>query len=147
MRPIVAVAFVLVGACARKQPIPQVPPDVIEYHRESWREFDKAASSFSVADGVDQSEAQLLAHAFFVWKISGCGFPESPDDAGADWLVRTRIGYAGGPGDLIRINKRTGSVSYPSERPLAAKAVIQHERRRLLGNLRMYVGESADPGK
>jgi hypothetical protein len=144
MRRIVVVALILVGACARSQPRPQFPPDIIENHQESWREFDTAASAFSVADGVDQSEAQLLAQAYFVWKISGCGFPESPVDAGTEWQARPRIGYAGEPGnDLIRINKRTGVVSYASERPIAAKAVMEHERRRLLDNLRTYVGDGA----
>jgi hypothetical protein len=148
MRPIVVVVLILVAACARSQSRPQFPPDVIEYHQESWREFDKAASAFSVADGVDQSEAQFLAQAFFVWKISGCGFPESPVDAGAEWQARPRIGYAGEPGsDLIRIDKRTGVVSYAPERPITAKAVMEHERRRLLDNLRTYVGEDAARGK
>jgi hypothetical protein len=63
------------------------------------------------------------------------------------WLSRPRIGYAGQPGhDLIRIDKRTGMVSYASEAPLPAATVIQHERERLHDNLRTYAGESAGGG-
>jgi hypothetical protein len=147
MRAIVGFAFISLCACARRHPIPNVPPDVVEYHREAWRQFNKAVSSFSVTDGIDHSEAELLAQAFFLWKIGGCGFAESPEDAGAEWRSRPRVGIAGQPSsDFIRINKQTGLISHASEPPIAAQSVIGHERERLRDNLRTYVGEVGGGG-
>jgi hypothetical protein len=141
------VGLVLLCACARRQQSSGFPPDVVEYHREAWVDFKKATASFSVGDGVDQPEANLLAQAFFLWKIGACGFAEAPTDAGGEWRSRPRIGFAGQPGnDAIRIDKRTGIVSYASEAPVTAASVIQHERERLRDNLRTYVGQSAGGG-
>jgi hypothetical protein len=143
-RTIVGLILVLLCACTRRQRGPNFPPDVVQYHQEAWRDFNKTAASFSVADGVDQREANLLAQAFFLWKVGACGFAEAPEDAGGEWHSHPRIGYAGQPGsDIIRIDKRTGTVSYASEPPVAAASVIQHERERLRDNLRSYGGESA----
>ena len=62
-RTTVAVIFVLTCACARRHRSPHFPPDVVQFHRKAGRAFNKAATSFSAADGVDQREADLLAQA------------------------------------------------------------------------------------
>ena len=146
-RTTIVVILVLTCACARRHRGNDFPPDVVQYHQEAWRDFNKAATSFSATDGVDQHEANLLAQAFFLWKIGGCGFADAPGDDGEEWRSRPRIGYAGQPGsEFIRIDKRTGTVSYASEPPATAASVIQHERERLRANLLTYVGESAGGG-
>ena len=122
----------------------RVPDDVIKHLQDAWREFNKAVASFSVADGIDYSEAEFLAQEFFLWKISNCGFADKPEDAGAEWHARPRIGFSGKPGrDLIRINKETGMVSYASAQPVSAESIILHERERLREYLRIDVGEGA----
>ena len=128
------------SACSRTH---YAPADVA-YHRDAWREFNKAAASFSVDDGIDRSEAKFLAWAFFNWQISGCGFPEEPQDVDTEWQARPMTGISGRPAThVIRINKRTGAVSYGSNPPIAADLVIRHERETRRDNLRL-VGESAE---
>jgi len=89
------------SACSRTH---YTPADVA-YHRDAWREFNKAAASFSVDDGIDRSEAKFLAWAFFNWQISGCGFPEEPQDVDTEWQARPMTGISGRPAThVIRIN-------------------------------------------
>jgi len=142
MRATITITALLFAACSRRHPSPHMPPEIVEYHRDAWQRFERAAAAFSTGDGVDKSEAEFLAHAFFVWKISGCGFADTVEDGGSDWNSRPRIGFSGSPGnDLIRINKKTGVLSYGSETPMPARDLIQHEKERLRENLRTFVGE------
>jgi hypothetical protein len=160
MRVYKIVATFFVSACAvsdqsdtSPEPIPvlphdvveyHLPDDVVEYHRQAWEQFDWAASSFDVADGVDRSEAEFLGGAYFFWRLGPCGFPDEPQDAGAEWHMRPRVGYSGKPAaDLIRVDKRSGVVSYASEPSIDARGLIQIERERLRQNLRTFVDRSS----
>lgn len=64
------------------------------------------------ADGIDRSEAYVIAKVFFWSSISGCGFPEQPASENGHWISQTHIGYAGLPGPPISIDKATGTVSW-----------------------------------
>ena len=68
--------------------------------------------TIKTADGISRSEAGIISKLFFLSNISGCGFPEQPYDKDNYWISRTRIGYAGTPGALIYIDKKTGAITW-----------------------------------
>ena len=74
-------------------------------------DFD-ALQNVEVSDGINQSEAYTIAKAFFWSNISGCGFPDEPTSENNFWVSKTRIGYAGIPGESIFINKETGTITW-----------------------------------
>lgn len=68
----------------------------------------------SSADGIDRKEAGLIARAYFMLDVSGCGFPAEPERDGAWWTSVAHVGYAGQPdSEPIRIDARTGGVRGP----------------------------------
>jgi len=72
-----------------------------------------------------------------------CGLAEPPKDGGGEWHLLARVG--GHSEDLIRVDKRSGAVSYGSEPPMAAEDLIRLERHRLKENLQTFVREG--PGQ
>src|SRR5207244_8933527 len=57
-----------------------------------------AAARIDTRKPIGEFDAYVLAWAYFLSHISGCGFPELPRDAGDHWLAQTRVGIAGQPG-------------------------------------------------
>jgi len=122
-----------------------VPDDVRQSHLDEWQRFNKAASSFKASDGISQDEAEFLGEAYFVWQLGGCGFAGAAKESKTEWRMRPRVGLRGEPdSSYIRVDKRTGVVRYDSESPIAARDLIEIERRRLRKNLKEYVGEPAE---
>ncbi len=78
----------------------------------TYQEDFDALKTVEAADGISQSEAYTIAKAFFWSNISGCGFPEVPSSQNDFWVSKTRIGYAGLPGESIFINKNTGTITW-----------------------------------
>jgi len=75
----------------------------------------------------------------------GCGFAGAAKESKTEWRMRPRVGLRGEPdSSYIRVDKRTGVVRYDSESPIAARDLIEIERRRLRKNLKEYVGEPAE---
>ena len=72
----------------------------------------KALSKVDASDGINEEEAHVIAEAFFLSKISGCGYPEKPVREGGFWVSKTRIGYAGQLGDSIFIEVGTGTITW-----------------------------------
>ena len=62
------------------------------------------------SNGIDQAEAYIIAEAYFVYYISGCGYPAEPESADKNWVSKTQIGIVGKPGPPILINKETGDI-------------------------------------
>src|SRR4029077_12246143 len=60
-----------------------------------------AATRIDTRTPISEFDAYLVAWAYFLSHISGCGFPELPKDAGHHWIAQTRVGYAGQPGPRI----------------------------------------------
>ena len=61
-------------------------------------------------NGIDQAEAYIMAEAYFIYHISGCGYPAEPESANENWASKTQIGIVGKPGPPIFINKETGDI-------------------------------------
>lgn len=78
----------------------------------AYQEDFDALKMVEVSDGISRSEAYTIAKAFFWSNISGCGFPDEPRIENDFWVSKTRIGYAGLPGDSIFINKKTGTITW-----------------------------------
>jgi hypothetical protein len=58
--------------------------------------------------------------------------------------MRPRAGVTGQPdANYIRVDKHTGVIRYASEKPMAARDLIEIERQRLQRNLKEYVDETA----
>ena len=119
----------------RPPPAPVTPPasdDVSRSPQDEWLRFKDAAAAFKISDGISREEAEFLGEAYFTWEFLGCGFAGPAKDGKTEWLMRPQAGVAGRP-DLhyIRVDKRTGAVRYSGERPMAARDLIEIERRRL----------------
>jgi hypothetical protein len=72
-------------------------------------------ATVDVADGVDATEAMLIAKAFYEATYGGLeGGPSAPIDKDGYWVSTVRIGFAGTPDrEPILINPRTGGVQGP----------------------------------
>ena len=90
--------FLLLVACAGCQPTP--PTDA---------QLRKKLHSITVADGISQSEAQIIVDCYFAQNI-GCGAFEGIHDGGDRWIVDGRFGYAGTPVKNFYIDKLSGKV-------------------------------------
>src|SRR5205807_10292092 len=71
--------------------------------------FTSAARSRSISS----ERAHDLATTYMMQYVSLCGIVEDPISRPTDWEVPIRIGQAYQPAGAIRVDKRTGSVSYP----------------------------------
>jgi hypothetical protein len=116
-------------------PAPLTPPaddDFGRSHEDEWLRFKKTVAAFKISDGVSREEAEFLGEAYFTWEFLGCGFAGPAKDGKTEWLMRPRAGVRGQPDPhYIRIDKRTGVIRYSGERPMAARDLIEIERRRL----------------
>jgi len=95
-------------------------------------DFD-ALKTVEASDGINQSEAYTIAKAFFWSKISGCGFPDDSVSQNSFWVSKTRIGYAGVPGESIYINKETGTITWGDK----TKTVTLEELKKTNSNFRV----------
>jgi hypothetical protein len=112
-------------------------------HRQLLRRFDDIAAAIDFTNGIDASEAEFIAGAYFSMEFGACGGLEKPTDAGAEWVMHPRIGVAGQPlSDFIRVDKRTGAVRYGSGPTTDAKVAIDFERQLLEKNVARF----SDPG-
>jgi hypothetical protein len=78
----------------------------------TYEEDFNALQAVRADDGISSSEAYVIAKAFFWSNISGCGFPDEPQEQNGSWVSKTYIGYAGQPGDPIYVNKATGDITW-----------------------------------
>ncbi len=62
---------------------------------------------------ISSERAHDLATTYMMQYLSLCGIVEDPISRPTDWEVPIRIGQAYQPAGAIRVDKRTGSVSYP----------------------------------
>ncbi|MEY2486296.1 MAG: hypothetical protein QOH39_1944 [Verrucomicrobiota bacterium] len=74
-----------------------------------------ATAHIDTRRSIGEFDAYLLAWAYFLSHISGCGFPELPRDAGDYWVAQTRVGIAGQPGPEIIIEKAGGATHSPGK--------------------------------
>ncbi len=74
-----------------------------------------AATRIDTRAPIGEFDAYLLAWAYFLSHISGCGFPELPRNAGDHWIAQTRVGIAGQPGPEIIIEKTGGATHSPGK--------------------------------
>lgn len=103
-----------------------------EEHRQLLRRFDDMAAAIDFANGIDASEAEFIAGAYFSMEFGVCGGPEKPSDGGIEWVMHPRVGVAGQSlSDFIRVDKRTGAVRYGSGPSTEARVAIDFERQRL----------------
>jgi len=78
-----------------------------------------AAAPIDTRKPIDEFGAYLLAWAYFLTHISGCGFPELPVDSGDHWTAPTRVGIGGQPGPHIIIQKAGGATHSPGKPTIA----------------------------
>ncbi len=65
------------------------------------------------AEAITAERARDLATTYMMQYISLCGAVEDPVSHGTYWELPIRVGQASEPAGAIRVDKRTGSVSYP----------------------------------
>jgi hypothetical protein len=82
---------------------------------------------------ITAAEASRLAVTYTVVHVTGCGGIEAPISRGDHWEVPLRAGVVGAREGALRIDMRTGSVSYrwrgkayPTRSP---KQLAEEERR------------------
>ena len=75
----------------------------------SQKELDPL-QKVDATNGIDQAEAYIIAEDYFIYHISGCGYPAEPESENENWVSKTQIGIVGKPGPPILINKETGAI-------------------------------------
>lgn len=98
-----ALALLALSGCTaatadRAQDAPQEPFDAINL--------------VVAADGIDRSEAAVIAWAYFGSKISGCGGTGEPESRDGRWVTPVYFGYAGVPIEPIFVDKRSGAITW-----------------------------------
>ena len=66
----------------------------------------------TVADGISQSDAQIIGECYFAKNV-GCGVFKGIQDGGDRWIVDASFGYAGKPVTGFYIDKHSGKVVSP----------------------------------
>jgi hypothetical protein len=96
--------FLFISACdpSSKNSAKKFDPD---------RFIKEAYSKVTIADGIDEDEAQLLASAYFTTHIGGCGATTTIVDQGDKWEIKTVFGYAGTAYESIYVQKSTGIIT------------------------------------
>jgi hypothetical protein len=97
------ILILLLVACAGCQTQP-VAPTAAE-----WRE---KLRTVTLADGISQSEAQIIGECYFARHV-GCGAFSGVHDGGDRWIVDGAVGYAAVPVQGFYIDKRSGKVVSP----------------------------------
>jgi hypothetical protein len=80
----------------------------------------QAYGEINASDGIDQSEAEVIADTYFDLYISGNGMANGVTDKGATWEVATFIDYDMRPWEPIQVDKKTGTMAckgYPTVSP------------------------------
>lgn len=77
-------------------------------------DFDEL-KKIKTSDGINQKEAYIIAKAFFLTEISGCGFPDEPVKQSGYWVSQTHIGLAGVCGEPIFIDINTGNATWKNK--------------------------------
>jgi len=86
-----------------------------EIFAATYQDDYDALNKINVTDGINQTEAYIIAKAFFWSKISGCGFPDKPIKVKETWVSKTRIGYVGKQGASIIIDNKSGTVTWANK--------------------------------
>jgi hypothetical protein len=85
---------------------------------------------------ITAEEASRLAVAYTFVHVTGCGGTKVPISRGDHWEVPLRVGVAGAHEGALRIDMRTGTVSYrwrgKSYPTRALKQLAEEERRLML---------------
>ncbi|MHC5082930.1 MAG: hypothetical protein ACYTET_03195 [Planctomycetota bacterium] len=72
----------------------------------STQEFN-LPSDVNFEDGINKNEAEILANAYFMHYVNGCGGAYPAINEGQRWRVETFVGYGGQPSYPIYIEKET----------------------------------------
>src|SRR5688572_16288386 len=65
-----------------------------------------------VEDGISAQEADLIAQSYFLRFGWGCGAAATVAESDTSWVANTYFGFAAEPREPIRIDKRTGRVTW-----------------------------------
>jgi hypothetical protein len=68
------------------------------------------AEGVSYEDGIQKEEAVILSSVYFRRFVSGCGMPDTPQDAGQYWRVQLWGGYGGSDYGTLRLAKDGSEV-------------------------------------
>ena len=69
-----------------------------------------AYAQVNLSDGVSDEEAAVLAEAYFMGYITGCGMIGDVSDQGEKWEIQTFIDYSHTPYNPIQVSKKTGRI-------------------------------------
>jgi hypothetical protein len=81
------------------------------YRRECKSSVPSWRRRVDTSDGVDRCEAETIVDAVFLRYPIGCGGPNYPRDAGANWLIPVLVGLGGTPATGLFVRKTDGHVS------------------------------------
>jgi hypothetical protein len=84
----------------------QVPP------RKETAELRQKLKTVTLADGISQSEAEIIGKCYFA-KHVGCGAFVGIQDGGDRWIVDAKLGYGGEPVKGFIIDKQSGNLTSP----------------------------------
>ena len=102
MRFCASLILVLV-VCAGCQTPPAAPTAA------EWRQ---KLQTVTLADGISQSEAQIIGECYFAKNV-GCGAFYGVHDGGDRWIVDAAFGYAAVPVKGFYIEKQSGKIVSP----------------------------------
>jgi len=96
-------SLILLIACAGCQTQPTEP---------TAAQLREKLHTITLADGISQSEAQIIGDCYFARNVA-CGAFYGVHDGGDRWIVDAGFGYAGMPVKGFYIEKQSGKVVSP----------------------------------
>ncbi len=105
-----APGFLLLLACVGCQTQPAAPTET--QVRESKIRLQEKLRTVTLADGVSQSEAEIIGECYFS-KHVGCGACYGVHDGGDRWMLDAAFGYGGKTVNGFYIEKHSGKIVSP----------------------------------
>jgi hypothetical protein len=99
----VALSLLLLVACAGCQTQPAAP---------TTAQLREKLHTITLADGISQSEAQIIGECYFAKNV-GCGAFYGVNDGGDRWIIDAGFGYAAMPVKELYIYKQSGKIVSP----------------------------------
>ena len=101
--------------------------EILERKVADIEDKQKALSKIKADDGIDKSEAEIIANYFFYNHQSiSCGAAGQIVDNNDSWKIPTFMGVAGSPYKPVFVSKNSGSITWEDE-------VVLKDYRKMIG--------------
>ncbi|MFG0248847.1 MAG: hypothetical protein ACF8OB_08165 [Phycisphaeraceae bacterium JB051] len=87
--------------------------ETIPTRTQEAQQLQEQLRQINVNDGIDATEANIIAQSYFMQYGPGCGIAPPVEDDGEHWISKTVVGVVPvATAEPIRIDKATGAITW-----------------------------------